>query len=106
MSELLINVQPTTQFVFEPTKLMIRVISTDIVNKKAICYFELKEDLETNPKYISREWVDKGNVELPLDALNNAYNSDGTMNEALVNQLLATFNLQVAQPPVENGDPT
>jgi len=97
MADIVINVQPTKEFVFNPNQLTFRVIETNPVEKTATVYFELKETGLPTDRYIAREWVDKGNVKLPLELLNNAYDAEGNIIPAIANQFLSVFNLQVAK---------
>lgn len=96
MSDLILNVKSTKQFVFNPNKLTIRTIGTDITNGKAIVYFELVETSIDNSRYISREWVDRGNVEVPLALLAGVTDGQGNIVPAVVNQFLTAFNLELA----------
>lgn len=91
----ILNVRTKKEFVFNPNKLLIRVIGTDIVTKKAQCYYELIEEGLSTEGRTSREWVDRGNVELPLDAVSNAF-VNGVPNPQIVNAILANFNLELA----------
>lgn len=97
----IINVTPTEEFIFNPDKLLIRVIGTDIVNKTAQVYYELTESNIGTAGRSNREWVDRGNVQLPLEVVAGAYNSDGTPNQQVIDAILANFNLQLAAPPVQ-----
>lgn len=92
----IINVTPTEEFVFNPDKLLIRVISTDIVNKTAQIYYELTESNIGITGRTNREWVDRGNAQLPLDVVAGAYNADGTPNQQVIDAVLANFKLQLA----------
>lgn len=93
MQDILFNVQSTFPFEFNPNKLMIKVISTDIVSKTAQVSYELIEEGLATQGRISRQWIDKGIVEVPLDIITNAYNQDGTPNITVINGILANFNL-------------
>lgn len=99
MSDLILKVKPTKQFVFTPDKLLIRTLSADIPAGNSVNYFELTESTLDNSRYISREWVDKGNVQLPIEALVNVRNPDGTINIEVANQFLAAFNLEIDTTP-------
>lgn len=94
--DLKLNVTPTKQFVFAPDELIIRTISTDIAAGKATIYYELRESTLDNSRYISREWIDKGNVEVPLALLAGATGANGSINVEVINQFLAVFNLQLS----------
>lgn len=93
--DLKLNVRPSKQFAFIPDELIIRTISTDIAAGKATVYYELRETTLDNSRYISREWVDKGNVEVPLALLAGATDANGNLNPAVINQFLAAFNLSL-----------
>jgi hypothetical protein len=93
--DLKLSVTPTNNFNFVPDELIIRTVSTDIAAGKATIYYELKETTLDNSRYISREWVDKGNVEVPLALLAGATDANGNINPAIINQFLAAFNLSL-----------
>jgi hypothetical protein len=95
MSDLILKVKPTKQFVFTPDKLIVRTLSANIPAGTSVNYFELSDSTLDNSRYISREWVDKGNVEIPLNLLVSAVNPDGTINVEIANQFLAVFNLEI-----------
>lgn len=95
MADLKLNVRPTKTFNFVPDELIIRTVSTDIAAGTAVVYFELKETTLDNSRYITREWVDKGNVEVPLELLAGATDANGNLNPAVINQFLAAFNLSL-----------
>lgn len=95
MQQVTIAVKTKKDFIFNPNKLMIRIISTDIVLKTAEVYYELTEDGITTAGRNAREWVDKGNVTLPLNVISNAYNADGTPNPQIINAILNQFNLEI-----------
>ena len=99
MSELNLKVKSTKQFVFNPDQLTIRTISADIANGTSQVYFELKETGLDNSRYDAREWVDKGNVTVPINLLAGARNEDGTLNNAVINTFLAVFNLEIDTTP-------
>ncbi|MCZ2338181.1 MAG: hypothetical protein LC127_08255 [Chitinophagales bacterium] len=95
MSDLIINVKSTKQFVFNPNKLTIRTVSTDIPNGTAIIFYELVETSIDNTRYISRSWTDSGNVQVPLALLAGATDGQGNLNPAVINQFLTAFNLEL-----------
>lgn len=94
MADLILNVQQTQAFDFNPNKLTIRTISTDIPNGTAVVYYELIQSGLDNSRYISREWIDRGNVTVPL-ALLAAATDGGNINPTVVNQFLSVFHLQL-----------
>lgn len=94
MADLILNVVPTQQFVFTPNSLVIRVISTDIGNGTASVYFELTDTNLDNSRYNSREWVDRGNVTVPLALLAAVRDNEGNIDPVVVNQFLTAFHLQ------------
>ena len=96
MADLIINVKCTKQFVFNPNKLIVRTLSTDIPAGTAVIYYELSETSIDNTRYISREWVDRGNVTVPLALLAGATDGQGNLNPAVINQFLTAFNLELA----------
>lgn len=101
MSELKLKVKSTKQFVFNPNELMIRTIGADIENGTSQIYFELKESEIDNSRYDTREWVDKGNVTVPISILAGARNEDGTLNIGVINAFLSVFNLEIDTTPSE-----
>lgn len=94
MSTLKLNVKTTKQFIFEPNKLELNVISSDIKKGTSVVFYKLIEEGLNKQGYIAREWTDNGNVEIPSSALAEAY-IDGELNILLLNQILAPFNLEI-----------
>lgn len=95
MKEIKLKVKSKKQFIFNPNELTIRTIGADIENGISQVYFELKETGIDNSRYISREWIDKGNVSVPITLLAGARNQDGTLNNTVINMFLAAFNLEI-----------
>lgn len=95
MSDLILNVQQTQPFDFSPNQLTIRTISTDVPAGTAVVYYELIQSGLDNSRYISREWVDRGNVTVPLALLAASTDGQGNINPAVVNQFLAVFHLEL-----------
>jgi len=95
MADLRINVAPTKEFVFEPDGLMIRPMDQDILTGLTRVYYELTESTLNKVGYESRDWSEKGVVSIPTELLVTCRNQDGTLNEAVVNQILQTWNLTV-----------
>lgn len=106
MADVILDVQilnveeEASVFLFTPNKLFTRVEGLFENDPNfAVLYYELFNDAPINgEKYISREWVDKGRVKLPMAAL-QAANFGGDLNEAAVNQILSSFNLKYAPAP-------
>lgn len=95
MADLILKVRPTKTFEFTPNELVVRTIATDIAGGNAVSYYELKDTTLDNSRYISRDWSDKGNVNIPLALLANATDGNGNINETVVNMFLAAFNLEL-----------
>ena len=97
MQNAILNVVTKKDFVFRPNKLLIRVIDANIVARTAKVYYELTEDGISTEGRESREWVDRGNIEVPLDAIAGAFNNQGQPNAAIINMILQNFNLELAK---------
>lgn len=99
MSDLKIAVQPTKTLEFTPNQLIIRVVNQDIVTGMSLVYFELRDFNLDNSRYETRDWIDKGTVWMPtqalLDAVDNSDPNNPIINEAYTDQLLAAFNLEI-----------
>lgn len=102
MSDLTIPVK-SAGFLFNPTELMVRVIGQNVPAKETFAYFELKDGSLDNSRYINREWVDKGNVNLPSTAFVAAFKEDGSINVPVMNAVLAAFNLQVDEEAISKA---
>jgi hypothetical protein len=96
MQDAILNVKTKKDFIFNPNNLKIRVVSTDIVAKTAQVYYELTETGISSEGRQSREWMDKGNVTIPLDVIAGAFNQGGVPNQTVINAILANFNLELA----------
>ncbi len=97
-SELVLNVKPNTAsgfFEFTPNRLTIKVIASDILSGYAQISYKLEDTTINKIGYDSREWPDQGNVKVPTVLLANAVNSDGSLNNVVINQFLAAFNLEL-----------
>jgi len=97
MSELILSVEPSKDFVFKPNMLEVKIRETNLVAGTVTIDFLLKETTLDNSRYVSREWVDKGTITASLNLIANARNEDGTLNAAVINQFLSVFNLQLKQ---------
>mgnify|MGYP000020266470 CR=1 FL=1 len=94
MSELILKVKtiPDSGFTFNPTSLYLKVIETDILSGYATVYYELSEKEYDINKYLTREWVDRGNIKIPISLISNVSNN-GQLDVNLLNQIIGTFNL-------------
>lgn len=84
---------------FTPNELLIRAIQPDLLRKKMLIYYELRNSDLTTEGYISRNQVESGSVEIDIDTLLMAV-EDGNlenpvMNKYITNLVLQNFQLQL-----------
>lgn len=86
-------------FKFTPDTLVFNVISTDVLAGTSVVYYRLYYSGPIDKtKYISRNWIDEGNIVIPTVAL-VAASTDGQLNKDVVNSILASFNLALYEAP-------
>jgi len=97
MSDLVIPVQTkdTGNWAFTPDTLFLRIESQDVLSGMAVVYFELFSSVPFDPqKYLTRSWVDKGTIQVPISVIVNA-SQNGELNTTVLNTILANFNLSI-----------
>lgn len=97
MSDTILQVRSTKQFIFDPSKLIIRVIGSDLNNRTATIYYELIDESLAATGRTSLEWADKGNMVIPIDIIAGAFNPDGTPNKTIITAVLSQFNLELKE---------
>jgi hypothetical protein len=90
--ELPVRVTTSAPFSFNPNKLSVRVTATDIKTGIAQVEYELEDTTLPTDRYVSRSWVDRGVVQVPLAFLSSIA-PNGVLNANAVNQFIAGFNL-------------
>lgn len=94
MRDTILNVKTKTNFLFEPNKLLVKVLDVDIQNKQCLIYYELKETTISSQGRLNREWIDRGSMYISLDLISEVFDN-GVLNQAVVNTILSQFNLEL-----------